>query len=169
MIYRLYFIIITIVCIYVIYRLIIVVRENKEINEINREILWNNFKLQTKNKNLYYLYVLEKKEDEIRKYFYRHQLYNIAVYGMDEIGKGFVQQFINAGIEVCYGIDRSNNIVFDLVEIRQVENIDDQMDIIIVAAEMYFSEIKDSIKIKVPIRKLSEVCEEILVASQGYN
>lgn len=168
MIYRLYFIIITITCLIVVYKLITTIQEKKESDEINQDIKWNNFRLQIKNKNLYYLYALEKKEEEIQNYFNRQRVHNVAVYGMDEIGKGFVQRLMNAGVRVCYGIDRSNNVVSDLIEIKQVENIDNQMDIIIVAAEVYFVEIRDSIKVKVPIRKLSEVCEEILVASQGY-
>lgn len=169
MVYRLYLTIITVICLSVIYKLIMAINEKAETDRINQDIKWKNFRFQIINKNLYYLYALEKKENDIREYFDRQQIYNVAIYGMDEIGKGFVQRFMNAGVNVCYGIDKNNNIPFDLIEIRQVENIDDQIDLIIVAAEMYFKEISNSIKGKVPIRKLSEVCEEILVISHQYN
>lgn len=153
------------VCLIIIYKLKLNIKRK---NEINKELKWKNFKLEKSNKSLCYLYLLNKKDNNIKKYFDRQKIKTVAVYGMNEIGKAFVETFLDAGINICYGIDKNTNISFSAIEIRQVENIDDQMDMIIVTAEAYFEEISGLLKVKAPVRKLNELLEEILLVSYDY-
>lgn len=166
--YKVYFSLITALFLAMGYRLFVLTRERAETDQLIKEVKWKNHRLQIVNKNIYYLLALEKQIDAVRYYFNRQQISNVAVYGMDGVGKACVQLLMNAGINVCYGIDKNKNISFEYAQIRQIENIDEQADLIIVAAEVYFKEISETIQTGIPIRKLSEVSEEILVTSHNY-
>lgn len=166
--YRIYSVFMTVIFLILLYRLLVIIKEKVEVEKINKEIKWKNYRLQIINKNIYYIFILANQKEAIKNYFNRHQIDNVSIYGMNEVGKACVQLFVDAGVNVCYCIDKNTNILNEYVEIRQVENIDDQADIIIVATEMYFKEINESIKTGIPIRKLSEVLEEVLVTSHKY-
>lgn len=166
--YKLYSILVSFFSLFQKARINKVIREKDEIIEINKKLEWDIFKLQTINKNLHYIYILSQNEKDIRNYFLRQKINKVVIYGMNEVGKAAARLLINAGVNVCYGIDRNSNIVCDDLEIRQAENIDDIMDIIIVSAEVYFTEIKENVGNKAVVCKLSELLEEILITSHNY-
>lgn len=118
-------------------------------------------KQQKINDNLQKLLYFSNKMELIEQYMREQGINKIAIYGMGVIGKIFLEQMQKTGITICYGIDRSD--VETSIEVRKIKDVKNDMDIIIVNPEEYYSEIRMELEkyVDVPIVMLSQFLYEI--------
>ena len=87
---------------------------------------------------------------------------------MGKLGIVLEKYLANTQIKVCYGIDRNKNLSNDSIEIRTIEGVSNDMDMIIVTAEYYFYEIQENLSriVNVPVVRLSNLLEEVLLVAE---
>lgn len=86
----------------------------------------------------------------------------IAIYGIGKIGKHVFQDLKHGKIDVCYGIDKGINCIYQDVEIRNPLDDLSEVDAIIVTAVMEYKSIKLELekKTSIPIISLEEILFE---------
>lgn len=90
----------------------------------------------------------------------------IAVYGMGKIGQLFINELMDSGIEVYYGIDKNytkNDIKLGKVKVNGIDEKWDDVDIVVVTAMAEFESIKCLLREKVdcPIVSLEDIIYEL--------
>lgn len=95
-------------------------------------------------------------------WFEENDFKRIAVYGMGKIGQLFVDELMDSGIEVYYGIDK-NCIKSSKVRVKGIEEEWDDVDIVVVTAMAEFESIKCLLRKKVncPIVSLEDIIYEL--------
>lgn len=107
---------------------------------------------------------LKQKEGTFEIYFVNNQYKSVAIYGMKEIGEALYQELENIGIEIRYLIDKNADIIYADKEIYLPEDNLPEVDVIIVTALHYYSEIEKelSAKFKYPVVNLKDIIYESL-------
>lgn len=82
----------------------------------------------------------------ITDYLHKRGVQKVAIYGMADIGIALYNELVNSDIEVLYALDKAKEKSVCDVEVRKPEEIDNKIDIVIVTAVSYFSDIYDYIK-----------------------
>ena len=87
----------------------------------------------------------------------------IIIYGMIYIGKCLYKELIEAGIEIKYLVDQKKYIVFNDINVKQIEDQMDSADAVIVTSIYYFDEIEQELKAKFtcPIISLADLIYKI--------
>lgn len=87
----------------------------------------------------------------------------IIIYGMNYLGKRLYKELIEEGIEIKYLIDQRKNIVFNGMNVKQLEEKMDPADVVIVTSIYYFEEIERELKIKFtcPIISLADIIYKV--------
>lgn len=116
---------------------------------------------QSINWNLQRIMYFADKMELLKKYLKEEKINKIVVYGMGVVGKTFVEQMEKNDIAICYGIDQAK--VNTEIEVRKPEQVENDIDIILVTAEIYYQEIYQTLKEKVdvPIVPLSQFLDEV--------
>lgn len=98
----------------------------------------------------------------LSEYFKKNDYKKIAVYGMSYAGQTLVDELMNTGIEVAYGIDRNGSIYSD-VEICSMEDELGEVDAVVVTAITFFDDIEEKLseKMDCPIISLEDVLYEV--------
>ncbi len=88
---------------------------------------------------------------------------NIAVYGLNYVGKTLINELKDSDITIAYGIDKNKDI--DLIDIPIVSPEDDLIDVdaVIVTPISFFDEIAEVLEKKVgcPILSISNILEDV--------
>ncbi len=102
----------------------------------------------------------EKKIADVLK---RKHYYSVAVYGVGEIGKLFIDELSNSGILVKYGIDKSAVGFVGNIPVVPPAGILEPIDVIIVTIPNAFKTIKQSLQDKVscPVISIEDVVADI--------
>ena len=95
----------------------------------------------------------------ISQYLSLKGYYNVAIYGMKELGVLLLNELENTDINVKYAIDRDADKLFLPIDIYKPEEKLDQVDAIIVTAIHYYDEIKIDMenKMNCPILSLADI------------
>lgn len=127
------------------------------------------YKVQISNRNLQYLLLADGAEEKIRMFFNKQGWSRVAVYGVNGIGHIVIQRLLCSGVNICYGIDRNPNAKSDDIKVVQMEQIQPDIDVIIVAPEQEFVNIEQKISeySSAKIVRLSSLIEEVLLQSEG--
>lgn len=141
----------------------------QELNQIAVEDLEKNNKdlLIRYNKFKEYYYLLHRwmllKEENINlsRYLIKHGYYQIAIYGMGEMGKHLMKELKETDIKVLYAIDQ-NKPIYPNIEIISTDDQLPQVDAVIVTATYDYDEIWTKLKekVKYPIVSLFEIISE---------
>lgn len=120
---------------------------------------------QIVNKNLTYLCLIRDDAERIEKYLVNQHISVVGIYGMGKVGIVLENYLEKTNIKICYGIDQNRNLKNDNIEIRTIDEISNDMDMIIVTAEYYYQDIQKNLCTlgNVPVVKLSNLLEEILM------
>lgn len=139
-------------------------REKKENDDLKIMLI----KGHIVNKNLAYLSLLYEDAERIERYLNNQHIFTVGIYGMGKLGIVLEKYLANTQIKVCYGIDRNKNLSNDSIEIRTIEGVSNDMDMIIVTAEYYFYEIQENLSriVNVPVVRLSNLLEEVLLVAE---
>ena len=96
-------------------------------------------------------------------YFEKNGYKRIAVYGMSYAGETLIDELINSGITVAYGIDKKADSLYADVDIVSMDDALEEVDAIVVTAITFFDEIERQIseKMNCPIISLEEILYEV--------
>lgn len=117
--------------------------------------------------NLNHLMLLERKIENVKELLHDQNVDKIAIYGVGVVGQKLIDFFSKAKVSICYGIDQNSSNFVKGLRVLRPEEISNDMDMIIVTPEMAFDDIKKKIetKVNIPIVRLSELLEELLLFS----
>ena len=109
--------------------------------------------------------VLKTRGKSLDSYFVKHCYKNVAIYGLNNIGRMFADEIINAGIDISCIIDKRN--VMDYKGIRSIkpgEEISDADVIVVIPISSYIS-VKKGLQDKVNIPIIS--IEDVIAYAEG--
>lgn len=134
--------------------------------------LQNVIKAERKNAAVNYLLyktmnswlMLGQKGKTIIEYFEKNGYYNIAIYGMGNMGERLYDTLNGTDVHVKYGIDKNAENIFTTLQLYKPEKKMEEVDAIIVTAIYYFDDIKKDLctKVSCPIISLEKIIEETL-------
>lgn len=87
----------------------------------------------------------------------------IAIYGMSYAGETLVNELMQTGIQVAYGIDRNAEQMYAEVDVVTMEDELEEVDVIVVTAITFFDEIEEKLseKMNCPIVSLEDILYEV--------
>jgi len=99
----------------------------------------------------------------VADYFEPQKNYEIAVYGLGEVGEILIEELKGSNIKVIYGIDRKACTIFSDIKVVSPEDVLKKVDMIVVTAISYFDIIKEMLEKKVdyPIVSLGEILDAL--------
>lgn len=99
----------------------------------------------------------------LSSYFMDNGYKKIAVYGMSYAGETLIEELKGTEIEVAYGIDRNADSLYGDVDIVSMDDSLDEVDVIVVTAITFFSEIEEQLsrKVNCPVVSLEDILYEI--------
>lgn len=83
---------------------------------------------------------------EIGSYLLKKGVQKVAIYGYGIIGERLALELKDSLVEVLYAIDQRAKELLGAIPIREVKDIDDDVDAIIVTSSFYFVEIESELK-----------------------
>ena len=112
--------------------------------------------------DLRYMMYSKKDWSQVEQFMLGQGISRIAIYGMGILGQELANLMENSKIKICYGIDKRKKDTS--CEVREPDQIDNDMDMIIVTAEFDYTEIRRQLEelVNVPIVLLSDLLEEIM-------
>lgn len=107
---------------------------------------------------------IQKQGRNLAPYFKQKGYKNVAIYGMAELGEYLYDELKNAGIHVCYGIDRRAEKLDFQIPIMKPEDELFEVDAVIVTAVAFMEEIAESLskKLEAPIISIEDVLNLLL-------
>lgn len=99
----------------------------------------------------------------IKEYFDKHNISEVAIYGMGEVGACFYNAVREAGVSIKYVVDRDNRKWSDKCDLYAPEDDLPGVELLVVTAMYDFEEIKNNLKdrIQTNIVSLAEVIDEL--------
>lgn len=99
----------------------------------------------------------------LEEYFVNNQYKSIAIYGMGELGNRLFDELENTSVEVKYVVDKEAMSVYSKVDVRELEEMTDDVDAVVVTAVFAMDDIKPAIEEKVtcPVISLEDVVYEL--------
>lgn len=101
---------------------------------------------------------------QIVDYLHGRNIKKVAIYGMADIGIALFKELNNTDIEILYTLDKSKVKCECDIEIKKLEEVDEQVDAIIVTAISFFSEIYDDLNEKLQGKIVIVGIDEILAS-----
>ena len=110
-----------------------------------------------------WLFIIENQKN-VSEYLSKKKYKNIAIYGFSSIGKHLYTELKKEKFNIKYVFDQNTSLKYESLKIKQIEDIRDDVDVIIVTAIFYYDEIRNMLgdKVKCPIISLREIIEEII-------
>lgn len=107
---------------------------------------------------------IQKQGRNLAPYFKQKGYKNVAIYGMAELGEYLYDELENAGIHVCYGIDRRAEKLDFQIPIMKPEDELIEVDAVIVTAVAFMEAITESLskKVNAPIISIEDVLNSLL-------
>lgn len=104
-------------------------------------------------------FVLKQRGRELFTYFEKNDYFQIAIYGMSDLGRYLLEELAGSHIQVLYGIDRRAEKLTVGLPVLTVEDTLPRVDAIIVTAVYFFDEIDALLRQKVdyPVISLEDV------------
>lgn len=104
-------------------------------------------------------FLLNTQGKRLSDYFDRNGYQNIAVYGMAELGQFFIAELKKTGINVRYGIDRRAEAISAGIPILTLDDELPSVDVVVVTAVYYFSQIVASLqdKLECPVISIEDL------------
>lgn len=114
--------------------------------------------------NLYFLW-LQLDSEKLLSWFRENEYYEIAVYGINYLGKSLCNKLQNTDIEVKYGIDRNAENIYENIAVYKLGEELESVDAVIVTAFFWFDVIRDQLKkyLQCPVLSLEDVLKEIIL------
>lgn len=111
--------------------------------------------------------LLERNIKNVKELLHDQNIDKVAIYGIGAVGQKLIDLFLKANVSICYGIDQNSSNLVKNLQVLKPEEISNDMDMIIVTPEMEFDDIKKKLetRINIPIVRLSELLEELLLFS----
>ncbi len=99
----------------------------------------------------------------LEEYFVNNQYKSIAIYGMGELGNRLFDELENTSVEVKYVVDKEAMSAYSKVDVRELEEMTDDVDAVVVTAIFAMDDIKSDIEEQVtcPIISLEDVVYEL--------
>ena len=93
------------------------------------------------------------------EYFHKNGLKTVAIYGFGDLGAALASELENTDIDVKYVIDQAANFVYTELKVYRPEDSLPEVDVIVVTAIHYFTEIKSEMekRVRCPIVSLETV------------
>ena len=93
------------------------------------------------------------------EYFHKNGLKTVASYGFGDLGAALASELENTDIDVKYMIDQAANFVYTELKVYRPEDSLPEVDVIVVTAIHYFTEIKSEMekRVRCPIVSLETV------------
>lgn len=93
------------------------------------------------------------------EYFHKNGLKTVAIYGFGDLGAALASELENTDIDVKYVIDQAANFVYTELKVYKPEDSLPEVDVIVVTAIHYFTEIKSEMekRVRCPIVSLETV------------
>ena len=88
----------------------------------------------------------EQRGKSLVPYMKKKGYQKVAIYGMAELGERLYYELTKGGLDVAYVIDQSSYVLGEFELIKPTDVIP-KVDVIIVTAEYYFDEVKETLKI----------------------
>ena len=112
---------------------------------------------------LNYWLTLKEENKSMECYFTKHEYYDVAIYGMKDLGIHLYEELKNTMINVKYGIDKNADCIYSEIEVFEPNVGMPKVDVIVVTAIHYFDEIKRELKryTDSPVISLSDVLKEV--------
>lgn len=139
------------------------IRRCKQLNDEYETLRkkYNDNRIYSQNMN--YLRLISYKKVNVKNLLATRDIKRIAIYGMGKMGKALLEEFQKYDVSVYCGIDKKE-YPDSVLEIKQLKDVSNDMDIIIVTPESEFDVIFNQLreKVTVPIVRISEFLEELL-------
>lgn len=106
---------------------------------------------------------LKQHEKSLEEYFVNNQYKSVAIYGMGELGNRLYDELENSSIHVKYVVDKEAMSVFSKVDVRELDEITDDIDVVVVTAFFAMEDIQPLVEDKVscPVISLEDVVYEL--------
>lgn len=100
----------------------------------------------------------------IEDFFLEHHYFNIAIYGMGNMGERLYDALDGTNIHVRYGIDKKKENIYTVLPLRTPDEELEKVDVIVVTAVYYFNEIKQELcnKVDCPVISVEEIIEKVM-------
>ena len=100
----------------------------------------------------------------VTDYFLEHHFYNVAIYGMGNMGERLHDALVGTNVYVRYGIDKKKENIFTALPMYTPDEELEKVDVIVVTAVYYFTEIKQELcnKVECPIVSVEEIIEKVM-------
>lgn len=105
---------------------------------------------------------LKQSGKTLESFFNVYGYKNIAVYGLGDIGKLFINELVDSAINIIYGIDKNVNAANGIRVVSPNDDFED-VDVVVVTAIAYYGEIAEmlSTKMNCPIVSLEDIIYEV--------
>lgn len=110
--------------------------------------------------NLLNQWLMIKQEGKsLDEYFEKNGYKTVAIYGMGEMGNRLYEELKNTNIEVKYAVDKNATSLYSELEVKELEDLLPEVDVVVVTATFAFNEISEKIsdKFACPIISLEDV------------
>lgn len=112
---------------------------------------------------LNYWLTLKEEHKSMECYFTDRGYYNVAIYGMKDLGIHLYEELKNTKINVHYGIDKNADCIYSEIDVCEPNAGMPKVDVIVVTAIHYFDDIKSELKhyTDSPVISLADVLKGI--------
>lgn len=88
--------------------------------------------------------MLKQEGKSLEKYFTDHDYKTVAIYGMGEMGNRLYEELKESTqVEVKYGIDKNAASTYSDLDIKDIDEILDAVDVVVVTATFAFDEVQE--------------------------
>ena len=134
----------------------------KQVDELNREkrsLIERGNRTNMNYRLLVKWFALREKGVNLSEYFEAYGYRRIAIYGMADLGQFLFQELQESDIEVAYAIDRRADKLTADITILNMEDELPAVDMIVVTAAYFYSQIAEDLKDKAdcPILSIADV------------
>lgn len=99
----------------------------------------------------------------LASFFEINGYHKIAIYGMSYAGKTLVDELKGTNIKVLYGIDKSEDSLYEDIKVVSLEDSLESVDAVVITAITFFEEIEENLskKMECPIISLEDILYQI--------
>lgn len=103
---------------------------------------------------------LKQEGRSLEEYFLKDGYLRIAVYGMGVVGKRLIKELRNSKIQVVYGIDKNEDMVYTDLDVVTMEDELTKVDAVVVTVVKEFDAIREALSEKIDCQVIA--IEDIL-------
>lgn len=107
--------------------------------------------------------MIKNEGKQVSTFFIDRGYYNIAIYGVGELGNRLIEELKTSDIKIKYGIDKNASSVYSEIEVVDLEEDLPKVDAIVVTAAFAFDEVEKNLSLKTnaPIISIEDVVFEV--------